>query len=78
MSKRLDKARKKTKKLSDSFFGDGTGLKLDDLPCIQKKEEKVKKTFNYKVRAIEKVEKLAKKHGVPVGDLISDILEKAL
>ena len=78
MSKRLAKARKKTKELPDSFFGEGTALKLSDLPCLKDRPEKTKRTFNYKVKALEKVEKMAKENNVSVGDLISDILDKVL
>lgn len=49
---------------------------LKDLPCIKDKEIKIKKTYNYRESAILKIEKLAKEYEVPVGDLISDILDQ--
>lgn len=49
---------------------------LKDLPCIKDKDIKIKKTYNYRENVILKVEKLAKENEVPVGDLISDILDK--
>ncbi len=76
MSKRLEKARKETKELPDDFFGEGTELKLVDLPCIKNKFEKVKKTYNYRKSSIEAIENIAKKNKVSVGDIISDLIDK--
>lgn len=78
MSRRLEKARKKTSALSDSFFGEGTGLKLEDLPCISNKEEKLKKTYNFRKDSIEALEKIAKDKKVPVGDILSDLIDKVI
>jgi hypothetical protein len=78
MSKRLEKARKETKKLPDSFFGKGTGLKFEDLPCVKTKDDKIKKTYNLRESSVQEIEKVAKKHKVSVGDLISDIIDKAI
>lgn len=75
---RLEKARKETKNLDDSFFGEGSGLKLEDLPCIKDKVIKVKKTYNYRQDAIEKVEKISKEKNVPVGDILSDLIDKVV
>lgn len=78
MSKRLKKAREVTAKLDDSFFGKGTGLTIDNLPCIKDKVEKVKKTYNYRQDSIEKIEKIAKSKKVPVGDILSDLIDKVV
>lgn len=78
MSKRLDRARKLTKEMPDKFFGEGTGLLIDDLPCVQNKVEKIKKTYNFNKASIEKIEEIAKNRKVAVGDLISDIIDKVI
>ena len=59
MSKRLEKARKKTKALPNAIFGKGTDLKLKDLPCIKNKNEKVKKTYNLRESSVKALEKIA-------------------
>ena len=51
---RLKKARAATKKMDDSFFGEGSNLTITELPCIKDKVKKVKKTFNYRSSSIEK------------------------
>ena len=75
---RLKKARAATKKMDDSFFGEGSNLTISDLPCIKDKVTKVKKTFNYRSSSIEKIEKIAKEQKVSVGDILSDLIDKAM
>ena len=72
------KGQKKTSALPDSFFGEGTGLKRENLPCISNKEEKLKKTYNFRKDSIEALEKIAKDKNVPVGDILSDLIDKVI
>lgn len=74
-SNKLKDALKNLDEMPDSFFGNES-LNLNDLPCVKAKGQKVKKTYMYKRSVIEKIERMAKKHQVAVGDLISDILDR--
>lgn len=78
MSKRLEKARKETNKLPDSFFGKGTNLSIDDLPSVSGKVEKLKKTFNFRKDSIEALERIAKEKKVSVGEILSDLIDKVI
>ena len=72
---RLGTALKKTRGLSDNWFG-SVEASVEELPSIQSKTKRVRKNIYIEEETADKIEGICKKHGVSFTEVANDILTK--